>query len=179
MGAGSFFKTVGKVAFPFLSVAAQAGGPFTAMAANAVGKVLGITGDSTTDQIETAMASAAMNPDQMIALKKVEEDFQAQMKQLDITLEQIAAGDRDSARKREMAVRDRTPKILAFVIVFSFVATVIYVLSGHAKVETVLAGTLIGYISAKAELVLAYYFGSSAGSDRKTELLAQAPAVTK
>ena len=44
-------------------------------------------------------------------------------------------------------------------------------------VRIVLAGTLVGHLSAKCEQVLAYYFGSSRSSDRKTELLAQAPAI--
>jgi|GEM_PF-4281121 len=37
--------------------------------------------------------------------------------------------------------------------------------------------TLIGYVSAKAEQVVSYYFGSSAGSSRKDALLAQAPPI--
>jgi hypothetical protein len=40
-------------------------------------------------------------------------------------------------------------------------------------------GTLIGYLSAKSEQILAYYFGSSKSSDHKTELLAKAPSVGK
>ena len=37
-----------------------------------------------------------------------------------------------------------------------------------------MAGAVIGYLSSEAKLILAYYFSSSSGSDRKTELLAQA-----
>jgi len=50
-------------------------------------------------------------------------------------------------------------------------------LLGAAKVDGALAGTLVGYLSAKAEQVLAYYFGSTAGSARKTELLAQSAPI--
>jgi len=39
-------------------------------------------------------------------------------------------------------------------------------------VEAAFAGTLIGYLAANAQQVISYYFGSSAGSDRKTELMA-------
>jgi hypothetical protein len=34
-----------------------------------------------------------------------------------------------------------------------------------------MVGTLIGYASAKADQVVSYYFGSSAGSDRKNVLI--------
>lgn len=85
--------------------------------------------------------------------------------------------DRDSAREREIGVKDSTNKILAFVIVGAFVCLVASTLLGYAKVESALAGTLVGYLSAKCEQVLAYYFGSSRGSAQKTELLARAPAI--
>ena len=85
--------------------------------------------------------------------------------------------DRDSARDREIGVKDSTNKILAFVIVGAFVCLVASTLLGYAKVESALAGTLVGYLSAKCEQVLAYYFGSSRGSAQKTELLARAPAI--
>jgi len=41
----------------------------------------------------------------------------------------------------------------------------------------VMAGTLIGYLSAKADQVLSFFFGSTAGSQRKTELLSKAESV--
>ena len=85
--------------------------------------------------------------------------------------------DRDSAREREIGVKDSTNKILAFVIVGAFVCLAASTLLGYAKVESALAGTLVGYLSAKCEQVLAYYFGSSRGSAQKTELLARAPAI--
>ncbi len=37
-----------------------------------------------------------------------------------------------------------------------------------------LAGALVGYVSAKAEQVIAYYFGSSSGSEQKTEIMGKA-----
>lgn len=89
----------------------------------------------------------------------------------------LAVQDRDSARSREIGVRDHTNKILAFVIVGAFVCLVASTLLGYAKVESALAGTLVGYLSAKAEQVLNYYFGSSAGSAQKTELLARAQPI--
>ena len=76
-----------------------------------------------------------------------------------------------------MTVQDRTPRVLAYLVVGAFIGVIIGVLSGWGKADSVLAGTLIGYLSAKAEQVIAYYFGSSSGSAEKTRLLAKADAV--
>ena len=42
---------------------------------------------------------------------------------------------------------------------------------GYSHIESAMAGTLVGYLSAKAEQVVAFYFGSSAGSQKKDEML--------
>lgn len=198
MSVGTFFKTIGKVAFPFITMAAQAGGPYTAMAAQTVGKALGIDGGVKADpvEIENAMAKAVMNPEQQLALQKSEQDFQLQIQQLtneriktaqefEAHLEEIAAKDRDSARNREIQVRDNTPKILAYgIVILALLVTVLIAyafITGKPTTKDVLLagllGTIIGYIFAEVKTVYSYYFGSSAGSERKTELLAQAPAI--
>ena len=124
---------------------------------------------------DNAMASAT--PDQLLALKQADQDFAVRMRELDIDLEKIAAGDRDSARRREAQVRDWMPRVLAFVVVAGFMATVFLVLLGLVDgmkdpLMATTVGTLIGFVSAKAEQVIAYYFGSSSSSQQKTQLLA-------
>jgi len=79
-----------------------------------------------------------------------------------------AGGGEALARLREA--------VLAGLIVGGFLLMVWFVLAGHVgglkdPVAAGLIGTLIGYVSAKADQVVSYYFGSSAGSAAKTELL--------
>jgi hypothetical protein len=168
-------KGIFKAAFPFISAAASAGGPLGTMAAGAIGKALGV---DKVDDVEQAIASAT--PEQMLELKKAEQDFQVRMAELGFEsvekLEAIASADRDSARKREMVVRDMTPKILAYSLVGGFVGMAYLVLFHRMSADSALAGAVVGYLSAKAEQVVTYYFGSSAGSAAKTELLAKAQA---
>jgi hypothetical protein len=60
---------------------------------------------------------------------------------------------------------------LALLIVVTFLLTAGMTLFGLTKVDSVLAGTLMGYLSAKCEQVVSFYFGSSAGSQKKDQML--------
>jgi hypothetical protein len=91
-------------AFPFISAAASLGGPFGVMAAAAVGKAIGADKppQGTEDSITNALATAMANPDQLLALKKAEQDFQVKMNEMGLDLEKIAADDRASARAMQV-----------------------------------------------------------------------------
>ncbi|MFM2129929.1 MAG: Rhodoferax phage [Pseudomonadota bacterium] len=165
-------KIVGAVA---PTIATAIGGPLGGMAMKVVAEVLGLPADSSEKDVSKAMAAAT--PDQLLALKQADQDFAVRMRELDIDLEKIAASDRDSARRREAQVRDWMPRVLAFVVVAGFMATVFLVLLGLVDgmkdpLMATTVGTLIGFVSAKAEQVIAYYFGSSSSSQQKTQLLA-------
>lgn len=166
-------KIVGAVA---PTIATALGGPLGGMAMQVVSSVLGLPPDSNQKDVEKALAQAT--PEQLLALKQADNDFEVRMKELDIDLERIAASDRDSARKREGQVRDWMPRILAFTIVAGFMATVFLVLLGVVEgmkdpLMATTVGTLIGFVSAKCEQVVAYYFGSSSSSQQKTAMLAE------
>jgi hypothetical protein len=60
---------------------------------------------------------------------------------------------------------------VGILVLMGFFFIVSLVLSGYAKGDPTLIGAVVGYVSAKAEQVVGYYFGSSSGSARKTEML--------
>jgi hypothetical protein len=174
------FTDVLKKAYPYLTIAAQAV-PGGQIATTVLGQLLKLKSGDTLDSAGIALLSA---PPEVRAQLQAEENRHAEvMQQMGISsaeeFAKIAADDRASARVREEQVKDWMPRVLGVGIVGSFVVAVFLILTGHAKAESVIAGTLVGYLSAKAEMVASYYFGSSSGSDRKTELLAQAPAIQK
>lgn len=155
-------------------IATALGGPLAGLAVSTLGKsIWGDTAnDKTSDDIATAVLSG--REDVLLAIKKAENDFQISLKALDVDLEKIAVGDRDSARKREVDSHDSaTLQILSAVIIVSFLGMVYMVLGGFVNgltdpVLVGIIGTLIGYVSAKADQVVSYYFGSSNGSARKS-----------
>ncbi len=162
-------KTIGAIA---PTIATVLGGPLAGLAVSAIGKAFGMS-DPTIDSVKDALTKGQLTGDQLLAMKQAENNLKTQLIELNIKEEQLYAADRDSARKRQVETKDGVNSVLAFIIVGAFIAMVGATLLGYAQVESVLAGTLVGYLSAKCEQVLAFYFGSTRGSGRKTELLAK------
>ncbi|SRR6266702_1094032 len=153
------------------------GGPLGGMAANLLMSALGVDAGTSAPALATAITNAT--PDQLLAIKKAEQDFTLALAQLDVSAEQVAAGDRDSARKREEVVKDHTPAILAYGITLGFFALLTF-LTLHDVPATShdLLVAMAGVLGTAWVGCIGYYFGTSSGSDRKTELLAKAsPAV--
>ena len=150
------------------TVATALGGPLAGLAVQVVGSALGVEPDKVQDMITKGQLSG----DQLLALKQAELDLKKQEEELGFKYEQLDYNDRADARKRQADTHDETNTWLAFIIIGSFIAVVGTTLMGMTKVDSVLAGTLIGYLSAKAEQVLTYYFGSTRQSSAKTQLLA-------
>mgnify|MGYP001617865520 CR=1 FL=1 len=82
--------------------------------------------------------------------------------------EKVDAEDRNSARQREMAIRDKTPAILAFLIVAVFGAAQ-YMVFTHPfpSDQAIMVARVLGTIDMALGLVLGYYFGSSSSSRLK------------
>ncbi len=163
-------------AFPFISAAANFGGPLGTLAAGVVGKALGVKTDASQDAISAAVAGAT--PEQMLALRQAEGELQAKLQEMGFQhveeLEKIAEGDRESARARQIAVRDRVPGVLAIGITLGFFGVLGVVgLHGVRDQSRDLVNIMLGSLGTAWVCVVQYYFGSSAGSDRKTELLAR------
>jgi hypothetical protein len=170
------FKGLVKKAFPFISAAAAFGGPLGTLAANAVGKAVGATNlDPTPGGLAAAIAGAT--PEQLQQLRQAEADTQARLQQMGFThveeLEKLSVEDRESARARQIAVKDRVPGVLAIGITIGFFG-VLGVVSFHGFKEQSrdLMNIMLGSLGTAWVSVVTYYFGSSAGSDRKTELMA-------
>ena len=151
------------------TIATALGGPLAGMAVKTLSSALLGHEDGTESDIMAALQGAS--PDQLASIKKIDADFAVQMKSLDIDLARMAVDDRKSARDMQMVTKSWLVPTLATMIIAAFIAVTFATLMGYAKIESALAGTLVGYISAKAELVLSFYFGSSAGSEKKDEML--------
>lgn len=168
------------------AIGSAIGGPVGAvvgLGAKALCSFFGIDSEESGAQDKVDAALNSMTAEQAVLLKQADMAFQKEMKSLDVDVFKLEVDDRKSARERELKTSGWATGILGGLVVAGFGATVAAVLSGHVSMtDSILAGTLIGYVSAKADTVIGYYFGSSAGSSRKTDALVlglQAPATKK
>jgi hypothetical protein len=90
-----------------------------------------------------------------------------------VDLETLAAGDRANARAREIAVRDATPAVLAYILIAGTGIAIAGTLLGYTKVDSALSGTLIGYLVAECRTALAYFFGTTANGKSKDDTIAE------
>jgi len=163
----TFGPLIGSVA---PTIATALGGPVAGMAVKAIsGALFGHDGASK-DDIMTALA----NPtgDQLAALKKIDADFAVQMKSLDIDLERIAAGDRASARDMQKETRDWIPRALAVSVTVGFFAILLYMLVyGLPTTGNEALLLLLGALQTAWGGIIAFYFGSSSGSQKKDQMI--------
>lgn len=152
------------------TIATAIGGPVAGMAVKALAGALGLSQDSSSDDVQTALMNAT--PEQLAAVKKIDADFKVQMKELDIDLERIAAGDRDSARNMQMQTNDWIPRAMAIMVTFGFFGILAWLLikgvppSGS---ETLIY--MLGALGTAWTGIVQFYFGSSAGSKAKTDAM--------
>ena len=152
------------------TIATALGGPLAGAATSAVSKAVLGKADGTDDEI--AQAVALGGTDILAKIKETDNSFAARMKELDIDLAKIASNDRADAREREVKTKDNTPRVLAAVIVggfFAVLALIAFVVIPDAAQQPI--NLLLGALTALLIQVGNYYFGSSAGSSRKNEMM--------
>lgn len=151
---------------------ATLGGPLGGLAGNVLASALGVD-PADPKALENAVLS--QSPETVAKIRLAEIELEKQAQQHEIDLEQINAQDRNSARQREMAVRDKTPAILAYAITAGFFGTLGYLLvAGKPATGGDALLVMLGALGTAWAGVIAYYFGSSMGSKDKTAALASA-----
>jgi len=155
------------------TIATALGGPLAGMAVSAVAKAIGCE----PDEVQGIISSNKLTAEQVASIQLAELELKKQAQSMNLDFAKLTVEDRKSARDMQIATKSMLVPSLAILIVSAFIGVVIATLGGFAVVDSVLAGTLIGYLSAKAEQVVNFYFGSSAGSKEKTDLLAKAEPV--
>lgn len=171
------WQSIIKTVAPWIGTAL--GGPLGGMAVEAAANALGIS-EKTADAVKAAIAGAT--PEQMLALKQADQQFAKDMQALGFShiekLAQLANDNTKDARAMQVATRSKVPAILAVLITVGFFGILIGMMSGSLKTtDNQALLIMLGALGAAWGSVVNYFFGSSSDSGRKTELLAQAPAV--
>lgn len=152
------------------SIATALGGPLAGMATKALSQALLGNEDGSEDDLQTALRAAS--PEQLATVKKIDADFRVQMKSLDIDLEALAVDDRKSARSMQTETRDWIPRLLAVSVTVGFFAILIYMLVyGLPTTGNEALLLLLGALQTAWGGIIAFYFGSSSGSQKKDQMI--------
>lgn len=163
-------KTLAAVA-PALATAL--GGPLAGVATKAISDA--VLGRPDGDEAEIAAAIQTGGADLLLKLKEADQSFAVEMGKLGIDLEKVHAGDRDSARRRQIELKDKTPPIMAYLITVGFFGVLAYMLvKGVPEQGGEALFVMLGSLGTAWIQCVTYYFGSSAGSAEKNRLLDRA-----
>jgi len=151
------------------------GGPLGGMAVDAVCGIFGLS-DKTEASLKQAIGGAT--PEQMLALKQADQNFQVKMQALGFQqikdLEALAVDDRKDARAMQVATKSWVPAVLSILVTAGFFGVFYGMLADKLNVtESQALLILLGSLGTAWTGVINYWFGSTAGSKQKTELLAQ------
>lgn len=164
-------STIGILGAVAPTLAKTLGGPLAGAAVGALSKALLGKPNGSVSEVEAALSAAS--PEVLAAVRKADQDFEAEMGRQGIDLERINAADRDSARDREIKTGDKTPARLALFVTLGFFGILCYLLKYGLPADGGDALLImLGSLGTAWTGIVAYYFGSSAGSKAKTDALA-------
>ena len=136
------------------------GGPMGGMAAKMISDVLGVPNNP--KAIEKAMANAT--PEQMLELKKVEQDFEVKMKELEVDVFKLETEDIQDARGKFS--KDWTARIIGVLVVGGFMGYIFLVtLQPPEQNSEALINLVLGYLGGLASAIISFYFGASHKQD--------------
>lgn len=148
------------------TIATCLGGPLAGLAVTALSKLFGVEPDAVQDMITSNKLSA----DQLAALQIEEIKFKEQTQALGLNFEKLAVEDRKSARDMHAVVKSSVPAILSYGITLGFFGILLGFMSGEvAESQAVLI--MLGSLGTAWVSVVAFWFGSTNGSQRKDQML--------
>jgi hypothetical protein len=140
------------------------GGPLGGQAASVIAQVLGCE----TDPKSINRAIRAATPEQMLELKKAEQSFELQMKELDVDIFALETADKRDARTKFS--KDWTPRLLGFATIAGFMGYIFLVtLQPPDASNDTIVSLILGYLGGLASAVISFYFGASNVPDKDKE----------
>jgi len=142
------------------------GGPLGGLAYEAVSKVLGVS----QDDAKTMLESNKLTSDQIAAVQQAEIALKAKAQELNLDFEQLAVQDRSSARSMQVATQSFIPPFLAIGITGGFFGILYGLMYGQIQ-HAPQIDIMLGSLGTAWTGVISFYYGSSAGSQKKDEML--------
>ena len=132
------------------------GSPLGGAAMGAIAEALGCKNDA--KSVEKAVQSAT--PEQLLAIKKAELDFEAKMAEMEVDIFALETADVQDARKAHKG--DWTPRIFGLLALVGFLCYIFLVTiqPPDANSDTIVS-LVLGYLGGLVSGISAFYFGAS------------------
>ncbi len=148
------------------TLATAIGGPFGTMAYGVVAKVMGISPEDAKQTIEAGKLTA----EQIASVQLAEIEIKARAQELGLDFEKLAVDDRKSARDMQTTTRSNVPPILAVLVTLGFFGILVGLMTNQFATSDALL-LMLGSLGTAWTGIVAFYFGSSAGSQFKDTLI--------
>jgi hypothetical protein len=152
------------------TIATALGGPLAGMAVSAISKAIGVDPEKVGDLISSNKLSA----DQIAQVKIAEIELQKQAQELGLNFEKLEVEDRKSARDMQSITKSIMPPLLAGAVTIGFFTIMVMMFFNKIDDSNPAILMMLGSLGTAWTGIIAYYFGSSAGSQAKTDLLSKA-----
>jgi len=151
------------------TIATALGGPLAGMAVSAISKAIGVDEAKVGDLISNNKLTA----DQIAQVKLAEIELQKQAQELGLNFEKLEVEDRKSARDMQSATRSMMPPLLAGAVTIGFFSIMVMMFFNKIDSANPAILMMLGSLGTAWTGIIAYYFGSSAGSQANTDLLSK------
>lgn len=151
------------------TIATALGGPLAGMAVSAISKAIGVE----PDQVQDMIASNKLSAEQIAQVKLAEIELQKQAQELGLNFEKLQVEDRKSAREMQTATRSLMPSVLAILVTAGFFGILVLMFFGQVDSNNPALLMMLGSLGTAWTGMMAFFFGSSASSQAKTDLLSK------
>jgi len=148
------------------TIATAVGGPFGTMAYGLIAHELGVS----PEEAKTTIEAGKLTADQIASVQLAEVQIKAKAQELNLDFAKLGNEDRKSAREMQAETRSYIPAVLAIAVTVGFFGILIGMMTETFKTSDALM-LMLGSLGTAWTGIIAFYFGSSAGSQAKDDLL--------
>ncbi len=151
------------------TVATALGGPLAGMAVSAVAKAIGCN----PDEVQDIISSNKLTAEQVASIQLAELELKKQAQSMNLDFAKLIAEDKKSARDMQIATKSWIPPVMAMGVTCGFFGILFGLMYGQIQ-HAPQIDIMLGSLGTAWTGIISFYFGSSAGSQAKTELLSKA-----
>jgi hypothetical protein len=150
------------------TLATAIAGPFGTMAYGLAATALGVSPEEAQKTIE----SGKLTSEQIASVQQAEIAIKARAQELGLDFAKLANEDRKSARDMQVATKSWIPAVLAIAVTIGFFGILVGMMTDTFKTSDALM-LMLGSLGTAWTGIIGFYFGSSASSQNKDNLLHQ------